>query len=62
MKQTNKKGSLGRILRYMKDQIPLVVLAIICAAGSVLLSLYTTVLVGRAIDCIGIGGGKTDFT
>lgn len=61
MKQTNKKGSLGRILRYMKDQIPLVVLAIICAAGSVLLSLYTTVLVGRAIDCIGIGGGKTDF-
>ncbi len=50
----NKKGALGRILRYMKGQIPLVVLAIICAAGSVLLSLYTTVLVGRAVDCIHI--------
>ncbi|MDE7231083.1 MAG: ABC transporter ATP-binding protein/permease [Oscillospiraceae bacterium] len=36
----------------MKGQIPLVILAIICAAGSVLLSLYTTVLIGRAVDCI----------
>lgn len=54
----NKKGALMRILRYMKGQIPAVVLAIICAAGSVLLSLYTTVLIGRAIDCI---GEKTDF-
>lgn len=50
---SNKKGALGRILRYMKGQIPAVVLAIICAAGSVILSLYTTVLIGRAIDCIG---------
>ena len=48
----NKKGALGRILRYMKGQIPAVVLAIICAAGSVILSLYTTVLIGQAIDCI----------
>lgn len=47
-----KKGALGRILKYMKGQIPLVILAIICAAGSVLLSLYTTVLIGKAIDCI----------
>lgn len=58
MANTNKKGALKRILRYMKDQIPAVVLAIICAAGSVLLSLYTTVLIGRAIDCI---GENTDF-
>lgn len=58
MDKTNKKGALGRILRYMKGQIPAVVLAIICAAGSVLLSLYTTVLIGRAIDCI---GERVDF-
>ena len=51
-KRLTKKGALGRILRYMKGQIPLVVLAIACAAGSVLLSLYTTVLIGRAVDCI----------
>ena len=58
MADNNKKGALGRILRYMKGQIPAVILAIICAAGSVLLSLYTTVLIGRAIDCI---GENTDF-
>ncbi len=51
-----KKGALGRILRYMKGQIPLVALAVICAVGSVLLSLYTTVLIGRAVDCIGEAG------
>lgn len=49
----NKKSALGRILRYMKGQIPMIIGAIFCAAGSVLLSLYITVLIGRAIDCIG---------
>lgn len=58
MANANKNGALGRVLRYMKGQIPAVVLAILCAAGSVLLSLYITVLIGRAIDCI---GDKTDF-
>lgn len=58
MENKGKKGALLRVLRYIKGQIPAVVGAIICAAGSVLLSLYTTVLVGRAIDCI---GEKTDF-
>lgn len=52
----NKKSALGRILRYMKGQIPMVIGAILCAAASVLLSLYTTVLIGRAIDCIGEAG------
>ncbi|MGN0678141.1 MAG: ABC transporter ATP-binding protein [Oscillospiraceae bacterium] len=55
MSQQNKKSSLLRILHYIKGQIPLVVLAIICAAGSVLLSLYTTVLIGKAVDCISLG-------
>ncbi len=57
-KKAVKKGALVRILRYMKGQIPAVISAIACAAGSVILSLYTTVLIGRAIDCI---GEKTDF-
>lgn len=52
MAKTNKKGALKRILRYVKPQLGLVVLSVICAAGSVLLSLYTTVLIGRAVDCI----------
>ncbi|MDE6733297.1 MAG: ABC transporter ATP-binding protein/permease [Oscillospiraceae bacterium] len=58
MENKGKKGALLRVLRYIKGQIPAVIGAIICAAGSVLLSLYTTVLVGRAIDCI---GETTDF-
>lgn len=51
-KKHSKKGALMRILSYIKGQIPLVILAIVCAAGSVLLSLYTTVLIGKAVDCI----------
>ena len=58
-KHNSKKGSLMRILRYVKPQIPLVILAIICAALSVLLSLYTTVLIGQAVDCI--ADGNVDF-
>lgn len=56
MAKTNKKGALKRILRYVKPQLWLVVLSIICAAGSVLLSLYTTVLIGGAVDCISSDG------
>ncbi len=56
----NKKGALSRVLRYMKGQLPLVALAIVCAAGSVLLSLYTTVLVGKAVDCISVE--KSDWS
>ncbi|MDE7192357.1 MAG: ABC transporter ATP-binding protein/permease [Oscillospiraceae bacterium] len=49
---SNKKGALLRILKYVKPQMGLVVITIICAAASVLLSLYTTVLIGNAVDCI----------
>ncbi|MBP1563653.1 MAG: ABC transporter ATP-binding protein [Oscillospiraceae bacterium] len=56
MAKSNKKGALKRLLRYVKPQLPLVILSIICAAGSVLLSLYTTVLIGQAVDCISSEG------
>ncbi len=56
MAKKNKKGSLLRILKYVKPQLWLVVVALICAAASVLLSLYTTVLVGNAVDCIAENG------
>lgn len=52
MNNSNKKGALLRILKYVKPQMGLVVVTIICAAASVLLSLYTTVLIGNAVDCI----------
>ncbi len=47
-----KKGALLRILKYVKPQLWLVAVALVCAAASVLLSLYTTVLIGEAVDCI----------
>ncbi len=55
-KENGKKGALSRLLKYVKRSIGLVVLSMVCAAGSVLLSLYTTVLIGRAVDCITANG------
>lgn len=60
MDASNKKGALGRILKYVKPQLWLVAAALVCAAGSVLLSLYTTVLIGRAVDCIGEGSADLE--
>lgn len=60
MAKKNKKGALLRILRYVKPQLWLVAVAVVCAAASVLLSLYTTVLIGEAVDCITDSGA--DFS
>ncbi len=60
MAKKTKKGALLRILKYVKPQLWLVIIALICAAASVLLSLYTTVLIGNAVDCIGENGA--DFS
>ena len=56
MNNSNKKGALLRILKYVKPQMGLVAVTIICAAASVLLSLYTSVLIGIAVDCITVSG------
>ena len=60
MAKQNKKGALLRILKYVKPQLWLVAIALVCAAASVLLSLYTTVLVGEAVDCITETGADFD--
>ncbi len=52
----NKKDALIRLLKYVKSSLGLVIISLLCAAGSVLLSLYTTVLIGRAVDCISLDG------
>ncbi|MDL2237966.1 ABC transporter ATP-binding protein/permease [Christensenellaceae bacterium OttesenSCG-928-K19] len=54
-------GVLLRILRYMKPALPLVVLALLCAAASVGLQLWIPVLIGDAVDHI-IGAGSVDFS
>lgn len=60
MNKLSKKNALARLLKYLKGQILLILAALVCAAGSVLLSLYTTVLIGKAVDCITSSG--TDFS
>lgn len=49
-----------RILRYLKPYMPLIVLSLIAAAATTLLSLYVPILAGNTIDYI-IGPGNVDF-
>ncbi len=60
MSKSAKKPVVKRILRYTKSCAALVIPAVISAVISVLLSLYTPILVGRGIDYI-IGENNVDF-
>lgn len=55
----NKK-TLRRILNYIKKYNILVILSLICAAISVVLTLYAPILTGHMVDKI-IGAGNVDF-
>lgn len=62
-KKTKRQGqiqTLGKVFRYMKRYIPLLVLSIVFAVITVVLTLYFPILVGRAIDLV-LGKGKVDF-
>lgn len=54
------KGTLKKILRYVKKQSGWMVLSLLMAALCVAGTLYLPVLAGKAIDCI-IGPGNVDF-
>lgn len=58
--RSRKNPVAGRILRYTKPCAALLAPAVLAAVISVLLSLYTPVLVGRGIDYI-IGENNVDF-
>lgn len=51
---------LGRLLTYMKPYRTYLILALVCAIISVVLSLFTPILIGRAIDYV-IGPGEVYF-
>ncbi|MCM1024053.1 MAG: ABC transporter ATP-binding protein/permease [Prevotella sp.] len=55
-----KKPVVGRLLSYTKPCAALLAPAVIAAVVSVLLSLYTPVLVGRGVDLI-VGENNVDF-
>lgn len=63
MSKTKSKAKLSDIkgvLRYLKPYTLMIVLSVIFAAATVVLTLYVPILVGDAIDCI-VEAGKVDF-
>lgn len=62
---TENKGKqitvLKKLFRYMKKYTPFVILSLLFAAVSAVLTLYVPILTGRAIDGIA-GAGNVDFT
>ncbi len=59
-RHNDKSPVIGRLLKYTKPCAALLVPAVISAVISVLLSLYTPILIGKGIDYI-IGEGNVDF-
>lgn len=59
--KSKEKSTMKKVLRYVGKYWYLVVLSIILAVVSALLTLYVPILIGDAIDLI-IGQGKVDFT
>ena len=51
---------LRRVMRYVGPHLPLLVVAFVTAAASVVLQLYVPVLIGNAIDCM-VAAGRVDF-
>ena len=59
-KNTAQKGTLKKVLKYVKRHGFFMVLSILFAAITVALTLYTPILIGDAIDLI-VGKGQVDF-
>ena len=55
-----QKGTLKKVLRYIRPYWPLVALSILLAAVTVAASLYIPILTGNAVDLI-LGPGQVDF-
>lgn len=59
-KKKADKGTLKKVLKYVKRHGFFMVLSILFAAATVALTLYTPILIGDAIDLI-VGKGDVDF-
>lgn len=60
MHKEGKKGTLMKVLRYIRPYMHYVILSLLFAALSVILTLYAPIILGEAIDCI-VGKGNVDF-
>lgn len=59
-KQSIQKETLKKVLRYVREHLPLMICSIIFAAATVALTLYAPILIGRAIDMI-VGKGDVNL-
>ncbi len=59
-KNTAQKGTMKKVLKYVKRHGFFMALSILFAAVTVALTLYTPILIGDAIDLI-VGKGQVDF-
>ena len=55
------KKTVGKILRYIKRYIPVLIISILLAGVIVLLTLMIPVLIGNAVDLLLAGAGNIDF-
>ncbi len=60
VKQKAERGTLQKVLAYLKPYWALVALSVLLSAVTVALTLYVPVLIGNAIDMI-IGAGQVDL-
>ncbi len=56
-----QKGTVARVLRYVRRYWFSLILSILLAAAVVVTTLYVPILIGQAIDCI-LEAGKVDFS
>ena len=60
MQKTNNKATMKRVLKYIRKYTPALVLSLLLAGLTVLLTLYIPILTGNAVDLI-IGRGQVDM-
>ncbi|MBP8702707.1 MAG: ABC transporter ATP-binding protein [Acetatifactor sp.] len=60
MQKTNNKETMKRVLKYIRKYTPALVLSLLLAGLTVLLTLYIPILTGNAVDLI-IGEGQVDM-
>ena len=60
MQKKNNKETMNRVLKYIRKYTPALVLSLLLAGLTVLLTLYIPILTGNAVDLI-IGKGQVDM-
>ena len=60
MQKTNNKETMKRVLKYIRKYTPALILSLLLAGLTVVLTLYVPILTGNAVDLI-IGKGQVDM-